>query len=276
MADIEFIKKDPEQILSDTIAEYQRLSGTKLNPADAEMLLIDCMAYRETLLRGSMEQLMRQNFVQYAEGESLDNWGNLWGIGRGEGESDSDYRTRILTMAKGTIGTKGSYTGRILAVENVSDILIIRKCDDNTLPPGVVKLIPLMKYTSENMIEGGTIHNELLEYLVTESIYAEDFGVLGPVFEFQQAIPVKINGNIEARTVFGADTAIVRRNISLKVEEYFGQLSQKFNNEFGIFDLERKILEADGIASITKLSFSNVPVKPTGGFHTQGQITITC
>ena len=68
MADINFISKDAEQILADTLSEYQRQAGTKLNPADAETIVIDCMAYREIILRGEMEKLMRQNFVQFATG----------------------------------------------------------------------------------------------------------------------------------------------------------------------------------------------------------------
>lgn len=276
MANIEFIKKDPEQILSDTIAEYQRLSGTKLNPADAEMLLIDSMAYRETLLRGSMEHLMRQNFVQYADGQNLDNWGALWGVARQNDETDDEYRVRILAMAKGTIGTKAAYFARIMAIGEVSDIIIIRKSDDNTLPPGVVKLIPLVKYMSENMIEGGTVHNKAQERLITETITADDFGVIGPVFTFQAAVPVPVNGSVEARIAFGANPADVRRSINLKTEEYFGQLSQKFSGEFGVFDLERKILEASGVTGIINLGFTNIPTKPEGGFYVQGQITVIC
>lgn len=274
MADIQFIKNDPEQILADTVSEYQRLAGAKLNPADAEMILIDCMAYRESVLRGSMEEIMRQNFVQYATGVNLDNWGSLWGINREKGESDDEYRVRILAVAKGTIGTKAAYFARIMAVSGVSDILIIQKVDDNTLPPGVIKLIPLMRQISERMIEHGAVHDEDLKRRIMESITMADFGIIGPVFIFQEAVPVAVNGIIDVRGVLGFSVELLRQNIALKVEEYFGELSKKFDSSFGEFDLERKVLEAEGVLKVTRISFPNVPTIGTGEFYTEGEILI--
>lgn len=274
MADIQFIKNDPDQILADTVSEYQRLAGAKLNPADAEMILIDCMAYREAILRGSMEETMRQNFVQYATGVNLDNWGALWGINREKGETDDEYRVRILAVAKGTIGTKAAYFARIMAVPGVSDILIIQKVDDNTLPPGVIKLIPLMQQTSERMIEHGAVHDEDLKRRIMESITADDFGIIGPVFMFQEAVPVAVNGIIDVRGVLGFNVELLRQNIVLKVEEYFGELSKKFDSSFGEFDLERKVLEAEGVLKVTRMSFPNVPTIGTGEFYTEGEVLI--
>lgn len=274
MADIQFIKNEPEQILADTVSEYQRLAGAKLNPADAEMILINCMAYREVILRGSMEEIMRQNFVQYATGVNLDNWGALWGINREKGETDDEYRVRILAVAKGTIGTKAAYFARIMAVSGVSDILIIQKVDDNTLPPGVIKLIPLMRQTSERMIEHGAVHDEDLKRRIMESIITADFGIIGPVFIFQEAVPVAVNGVIDVRGVLGFSVELLRQNIALKVEEYFGELSKKFDSSFGEFDLERKVLEAEGVLKVTRISFPNVPTIGTGEFYTEGEILI--
>lgn len=274
MAEIEFIKNDPEQILADTISEYQRLSGTKLNPADAEMILVDCMAYREMILRGSMEECMRQNFVQYATGANLDNWGALWGISREPGETDDEYRVRILAVAKGSIGTKAAYFARIMAVPGVSDVLIIQKVDEGSLPPGVVKLIPLRRQLSENMIEGGAVHDEDLERRIMESITADDFGIIGPVFMFQEAVPVAVNGVIDVRGVLGFSGELLWRNVALKVEEYFGELSRKFGSNFGEFDLERKVLEAEGVLKVTRMSFPNVPTIGTGEFYTEGAVLI--
>lgn len=275
MADIQFIKNDPEQILADTVSEYQRLAGMKLNPGDAERILLDCMAYREVILRGSMEEAMRQNFVQYAAGVHLDNWGMLWGINREAGETDDDYRMRILAVAKGTIGTKAAYFARIMAVPGVADILIVQKVDDNSLPPGVIKLIPLMRQMSGNMIEGGTVHDEDLKRRIMESITMANFGIIGPVFMFQEAVPVAVNGAIDVRGVLGFSPELLRRNVDLKVEEYFGEFSKKFNGSFGEFDLERKVLEAEGVLKVTRISFPNVPTIGTGEFYVQGEILIS-
>ena len=134
MADKQFIQNDPEQILADTIATYQQNTGIRLNTADPERMLINCMAYREMILRGNMEYLMRQNFVQYASSDNLDDWGELFGVIRLDGESDDNYRQRILSSTKGTIGTLEAHRQRILATPGVCDIRIFRKSDDNTLP----------------------------------------------------------------------------------------------------------------------------------------------
>lgn len=274
MADITFISKNPEQILADIISEFQRLTGLKLNPADGELILIDCMAYREIVLRGELEKLMRQNFVQFATGKNLDNWGALWGINREVCETDDEYRVRILAVAKGTIGTKAAYFARIMAVSGVSDILLIQKTDDNTLPPGAIKLIPLMRRVSETLVESGTIHDDDLERRILKSITADDFGVIGAVFTFQAAVPVGVNGVIDVRGVLGFNVDLLRQNVALKIEEYFGELSKKFAGSFGEFDLERKVLEAEGILKVTRVSFPNVPTTGTGEFYTQGIISV--
>lgn len=274
MADVQFIKNDPEQILADTVSEYQRLAGEKLNPADAEMVLLDCMAYREVVLRGSMEEVMKQNFVQYATGKHLENWGMLWGIEREAGETDDEYRIRILAVAKGTIGTKAAYFARIMAVSGVCDILILQKVEDNALPPGVVKLIPLQRRISDSMVEYGSAHDEDLERRIMESIMMPDFGIIGPVFVFEKAVPVTVNGIIDVRGVLGFSGELLRRNVVLKVEEYFGELSQKFDGSFGEFDLERKVMEAEGVLKVTRISFPNVPTLGTGEFYVEGEISI--
>lgn len=274
MADIEFIKKDPEQILADTIAEYQRQAEMKLNPADPEMLLINCMAYRETVLRGQMEYLMRQNFVQFATGENLDKWGHLWGVNRKAGETDDEYRLRILSVAKGSIGTVAAYYARIMAVTGVSDILIVQKHQDNTLPPGVIRLVPIQQKVSDNMVDMGCVHTPGLERAILDSILVADFGIISPVFVFRPASPIAVNGSIEVRPVLGFDKDMLRRNVEIKVEEYFGTLSRKFENYFGVFDLEEKVLQAEGVVNVINMNFNSVPSKATGDFYVQGQIKI--
>lgn len=49
IAEPDFIDRDPAQITSEMIAQYEEASGKKLYPAQAERLLIDLFAYRENL-----------------------------------------------------------------------------------------------------------------------------------------------------------------------------------------------------------------------------------
>lgn len=51
IAEPDFIDRDPAQITSEMIAQYEEASGKKLYPAQAERLLIDLFAYRENLVR---------------------------------------------------------------------------------------------------------------------------------------------------------------------------------------------------------------------------------
>lgn len=276
MAEKQFIQNDPEQILADTIATYQQKTGQKLNPADAERLVVDCMVYREMILRADIEHLMRQNFVQYATGDNLDAWGELFGVTRLEGESDDNYRERILASTQGSIGTLEAYRQRILSTPGVSDVRIFRKTDDNTLPPGVVRLIPIMETLTGDMTPAGTVHDTALEKVIMESIDAADFGIIGAMFLFQKVVPVPINGNISVRGILNYPQEQLIRNITRKINDYFNRLSLTFDSQFGAFDLEREILTADGVlvGGVT-LVFNNVPVKRTGEFYVKGNVTVS-
>lgn len=276
MAEHQFIPNDPEQILADTIATYQRNAGLKLNAADPERLVVDCMVYREMILRGQMEELMRQNFVQYATGSSLDFWAELFGLKRLEGESDESLRERILASTRGKIGTYEAYRQRILAIPGVSDIAIIRKCEDNTLPPGVVRLIPIMEQQTPELTTTGVPHDAMLETAIQGSINAVDFGIIGAVFIFQPAVPVPVNGYITVRGIVNYPREQLKKNVERRIDDYFNRLSLRFDNEFGAYDLEREVLAADGVLTGgVAVSFPNVPTKRMGEFLTKGTVNIT-
>ncbi|MDR0509711.1 MAG: baseplate J/gp47 family protein [Rikenellaceae bacterium] len=275
MAEKEFIPNDPEQILSDIIADYQQRAGMTLNPADPERIVIDCMAYREMILRGEMERLMRQNFVQYASGDDLDTWGQLFNVPRFEWEADDDYRLRILAATRGNAGTLEAYRQRILGVPGVADIRIVRKSDDNTLPPGVVRLIPIMKAGTDEAMHGEP-HNADLELAIRESIYAGDFGIMGVTAVFQSAVKVPVSGGVSLRGILNFPRQMLLDNVNEKIGQYFNALSLSFDSEVGVYDLQRAILSAEGVLSgSVALSFVNVPVKQPGEFYVKGAVPIT-
>lgn len=274
MSTIQFIPNDPEQILAQTIATYTREFSEPLNPADAERIMIDVMAYRESVLRGEIEYLMRQNFVQYASGEHLDNWGALFGIIRFAGETDDDYRHRIIDSSHEAVGTEAAYRQAIMGIDSVSDVVIERKSDDQTLPPGVVRLTPLVRRVIDEVVCAAP-HQTELERVFDEVLYADNFGVLGAMFIYRHAVPVPVNGRVSVRPILGFTTQQITRNINHRITEYFGVLSLKFDSAFGVFDLERALIGVEGALSISELDFPNVPVKKTGEFYTLGQISIS-
>ena len=56
IAEPNFIDRDPAQITSEMISQYEDASGKKLYPAQAERLLIDLFAYRENLVRIAIQE----------------------------------------------------------------------------------------------------------------------------------------------------------------------------------------------------------------------------
>ncbi|MEG0519376.1 MAG: hypothetical protein RR555_11015 [Bacteroidales bacterium] len=269
-----FIQNNPEQIISETIIKYQQLSGQELNPADAERILIDCLAYRESVLRGQMEVLMRNNFIQYASDSALDRWGELFNVIRLSNEADDDYRRRILASSQTNLQcTELSYKTRILALPEVSDLVIIRRKAEPTLPPGISVLIPIMRVIKEGVV-AGDVHNNDLEVLVLDNIYNENFGVIGALFEFRKAIPVPLSGTIRIKIILSGDQPAIAEAVEAKVNEYFSALSLKFVGEFAPNDLSRLLLTVPGVRD-NIISFTNIPVKAATEFFTKGNITIT-
>lgn len=276
MSEIEFIDKDPEQILVDTIALYQTNAGAVLNDADPERILIDCQVYREVLLRNGMEWLMRQNFVQLAESAQLDFWGALFGVARVTDETDNTYRARILSANKAEgLGTKAAYKARILALSDVADVLIFTKNDDNTLLPGRVRLIVIKKVIdATTLIAAGHVHDSELETTILAAIETNDFGIIGPVFLFRSAVPVLLNGTVNVRATSGYNQEQLRANINYQLNRYFGQLSLSFAGEFGISGVNTYLNNAEGLQQVVSLNFPTVPVLATGEFYQRGTVTI--
>ncbi|XLM22137.1 baseplate protein, partial [Chromobacterium piscinae] len=78
----DFIPRDPAAITAEIIAQYEQISGKTLYPAQVERLLIDVIAYRETLVRIGIQEAAKQNLVAYARAPMLDYLGQLVGVTR--------------------------------------------------------------------------------------------------------------------------------------------------------------------------------------------------
>jgi phage-related baseplate assembly protein len=77
-----FISEDSAQIVRDMIADYEQKSGRTLQPADIERLLINMIAYREQIVRTTINDAARQNLVEFARFPMLDYLGQLVGVTR--------------------------------------------------------------------------------------------------------------------------------------------------------------------------------------------------
>ncbi|HCM1915263.1 TPA: baseplate J/gp47 family protein [Salmonella enterica subsp. salamae serovar 28:r:e,n,z15] len=82
LAEPVFLETRPDVILREVIDWYEKESGKKLYPADDEMLLINMVAYRESLVRNVIQDVAGQNLVAKARAPMIDYLGQLVGVFR--------------------------------------------------------------------------------------------------------------------------------------------------------------------------------------------------
>ena len=74
-----FIMRDPAQITKELVAMYESLTGKTLQPAQQERIMIDLIAYRESLIRIGIQEAAKQNLIDYATFPVLDYLGAFSG-----------------------------------------------------------------------------------------------------------------------------------------------------------------------------------------------------
>lgn len=77
-----FVSRDTEAITREMIAQYESLTGKTLYPAQVERILIDVIAYRESLVRQSIQDAGKLNLVRYSRAPVLDYLGENVGVPR--------------------------------------------------------------------------------------------------------------------------------------------------------------------------------------------------
>ncbi|MCW5223533.1 baseplate protein [Verminephrobacter aporrectodeae subsp. tuberculatae] len=97
-----FIDRDPQAITAEIVAQYEQLSGKTLYPAHVECLLIDIIAYRETLVRIGIQEVAKQNLVAYARAPMLDYLGELVGVTRLPAQPAKTTLRFVLAQAMST------------------------------------------------------------------------------------------------------------------------------------------------------------------------------
>ncbi len=78
----DFISRDPAGITAEMVAQYERLTGKTLQPAQVERLLIDVLAYRESLVRIGIQEAAKKNLLAFAQAPMIDYLGELVGVTR--------------------------------------------------------------------------------------------------------------------------------------------------------------------------------------------------
>jgi len=166
----ELINRDPEQILSEMIADYQTCTGRTLEPAQAEMLLINAFAYRESLIRNQIQDAGLQCLVEYARFPMLDFLGQLVGVTRLPSQSAQTTLALTLVTGHGDVviptGLRVQSTDGRATFELIQDYTVLSAVDTVS-----VTAIAQQNGTSFNDYAIGTI-TEILDpqaYLATAS-----------------------------------------------------------------------------------------------------------
>lgn len=126
-----FVETDPEKITRELVEKYQADAGKTLYPAQDEMLLINLIAYRESLVRAAMQDAACQNLVAKSRAPMLDYLGELVGVYR----LDAKAATTLLQFS---LDVPASRPVLIPAGTRVSasDSVVFTVDEDITLPAG--------------------------------------------------------------------------------------------------------------------------------------------
>ncbi|MCX8016409.1 MAG: baseplate J/gp47 family protein [Rhodocyclaceae bacterium] len=137
---LDVIPADAAAVRAEIVAAYEAATGKTLYPAQIESLLIDLIAYRETLIRAAINDAARQNLVRFARAPMLDYLGELVGVVRLPGEDDERLRARILEAPESfsVAGPRLAYRHHAMSAHaSIVDVAVLSP------EPGVVRLYPL-------------------------------------------------------------------------------------------------------------------------------------
>lgn len=129
-----FIEIDADKVTDEIVALYEQLSGKTLYPAQSDRLMIDVIAYREMLIRSSINEAAKQNLLSFAKGVMLDYLGDFFGVERLDDESDEQLRTRIRLAPESyaTTGSRQAYIYHALSTDaSIIDAQATRGPDGN-------------------------------------------------------------------------------------------------------------------------------------------------
>lgn len=97
----QFVDRDPKVILAEIIASYESKAGRPLEPEQAERLLLDIVAYRETLVRNRIQDAAKQNLRAYARFPMIDFLAELLGTSRLDAKPSTTPERFTLEAALG-------------------------------------------------------------------------------------------------------------------------------------------------------------------------------
>lgn len=131
-----FIDRDPEAITAEIVAQYEGLTGKTLYPAQVERLMIDVIAYRETLVRVGIQEAAKQLLVAFARAPMLDYLGELVGVTR----LPAQPATTTLRFSVETALATNLLIGAGTRVEGGDGTVVFATDEDVTLQAGQLSI----------------------------------------------------------------------------------------------------------------------------------------
>lgn len=113
-----FLETDMEAIRAEIVALYEDLTGKPLNPAQVENLVLNVLAYRETKLRGELQDAITLNLLEFSRGIILDYLGELTGAYRLAAEAATV--PMLVTLVTGHTGVTVPEGTRIASTDGMA------------------------------------------------------------------------------------------------------------------------------------------------------------
>jgi phage-related baseplate assembly protein len=255
MSELKVIPDDAAAIRAEIVAAYEAATGKTLYPAQVESLLIDLIAYRETLLRAAINDTARQNLVRFARAPMLDYLGELVGVARLTGEDDERLRARILEAPESfsVAGPRLAYRHHAMSAHaSIVDVAV------ESPEPGVVRLYPLT--------ETGLPPPEVLA-LVLATCSAEDVRPLCDTVEVAQPqdYPFTVDARLTVLLPYDAET--VRTAALSSLQARLAEIKSRLGRDVARSGLIAA-LHVEGVASVNLVApNADISVPPTGWAH---------
>jgi len=257
-----FIDRDPVAITAELKASWEATTGKTLYPGQVESLLIDLIAYRETLVRIGVQEAAKQNLVAYASAPMLDYLGELVGVYRIDGETDDQLRDRIKLAPESfsVAGSRGSYVYHAKSAS--SDIVDVAVLSPS---PGIVNIYPLS-------ING--LPDQALLDAVYATCTAEDVRPLTDYVQVLQPVATAYSIAVTVETYQWPDQSLVQQQVLAALTA----LATPASGMMGKDITTSSIIAAatvDGVYRVTVTSPSADVIVPPEGYANCSDITVT-
>lgn len=226
---------DPNEILAAIKADYESRTGRVLQPAQVEMLLINAMAYRESLLRLAIQDAGEQNLVDFARAPMLDYIGQIVGTNRLPAQSASVEIE--FTLVSGHPGVTIPALTRVASTDNRA---VFRVTQDVDVIAGVTTALADCECDSVGSIGNG--------YIV---------GTVSVVMDPQAFIVSATNTSTTGGGTDQEDDAALRERIKI-ASEAFSSAGPRGAYEFHARTVSPAIID---VAVVTP------PISPPGEVH---------